>query len=260
MLVDAHCHLDLVGPIDAVQLRAAGVGAVVVAGVHPGALGAQRRALGELDGGVCCGLHPWRVDEDTCLESVLGQVGDVLDRDAARVVAIGETGLDHRRASSDPHRAAQLAAMRAQLALGRDLDLPVVLHVVGAHAEAMTVVRRDGLPAAGGVLHGFMGSTELAQAWVRLGLHLSVGGAVTWAMSDKRRRGLQAIDRDRLLVETDAPDQPVAGHLRGHPAHLRQVVAALAHIRGEAEADLGRATAENARRLFRLGDEGAAVG
>ena len=230
----------------------------MVAGVRPSGWTGQADAIacwthagGEAVG--AAGLHPWSVG--TCSEdSELDLLARLLARRPDGLVALGELGLDFRVARSDRARLAQQAAFRAQLGLARAHNLPVVLHGVGADAELMRVLEKDGLPEAGGMVHGFTGSAEQARAWTHLGLHVSVGGPVTWRRSAKRTAGLLAIPVDRLLVESDAPDQPVArrGREPGQHVDVLEVLRVLGELRGVDAAVLGQQTADNARRLFGL--------
>lgn len=169
--------------------------------------------------------------------------------------AIGELGL-HAANSDAPADILlqQERAFRAQLALARQLDLPLVLHVVRAHGQALRILQRDGVPRSGGVVHSYSGSAELVADYVRLGLHLSFAGPITYPEARRVQAAACRVPRDRLLVETDAPDQtPWARKPAAcEPAFLPDIVEALARHRGEACAELARSTEANARRLFGL--------
>ena len=119
------------------------------------------------------------------------------------------------------------------------------------------------MPAAGGVVHSYSGSAELVPAYLDLGLSLSFAGPVTYANASRVCEALRRVPRERLLVETDAPDQtpePQRGQGRANePAFLPAVIAAVATIRGEAAAAVAAYTADNARRLFRLAEASAAT-
>jgi len=249
--IDAHCHLPaLAGP----PPRA--VGGVVLAGVHPSQLPDQHATVTRLHthgllAATTVGLHPWEaLATPAAVETALDAIQAAVPHPS--IVGIGETGLD--RARGPLHL--QVPAFEAQLSIAQDALLPVVLHVVRAHHEAIAVLRRVGIPRAGIQVHGFSGSADLVRAWTALGAFLSVGGPATWRLSDKRRAGIRAIPDHLLLVETDAPDQPVASArtagLPGHPDHLGEVIAAIAHIRDQSPAHIARCTANNARRLFGL--------
>ncbi|MCB9538850.1 MAG: TatD family hydrolase [Myxococcales bacterium] len=168
---------------------------------------------------------------------------------------MGETGLDGRFGDS---LEAQTAAFRAHLAFARERDLPVVLHVVRAHGAALEVLRGDGVPAAGGMMHAFSGSAEVAEVCVDLGLHVSFAGPIVNAHARKLRAAAARVPLDRLLVETDAPISrcPTARRATS-PACVRRVAAAVAARAAKTKKTVLRATARNAAALFGPFEEGA---
>ncbi len=257
---DSHCHLHdaRIGDAAAAQLaraRAAGVERLLLAGVDPdGWRDEDRLARAHPELVVSYGVHPQRIAgiSDAATDAMVAALDGALDGALARPVAVGEIGLDGF-AGRKPTLARQERAFRAQLAAARARDLPVVLHVLGAHAEAIALLRRDGAPRSGGVVHSYSGSAEQVRDYLALGLSISFAGAVTWPNARKRRAAALAVPREHLLVETDAPDQTPEAHRPGpnEPAYLPEIVAALAAIRGEAAAEVASYTAANARRLFR---------
>ena len=149
-----------------------------------------------------------------------------------RVVAIGEMGLDHGTTRDPVTRAAQRASFRAQLALARERDLPVVLHVVRAHGAALEVLQSDGVPCRGGLVHGFSGSLEVAR-----GYRARAAPRGRRGRHQPRARRLQTAPPalpHRLVVEMDDSDVP-----------LSHVVAAVAAAR-EPAAQTARYTTANA--------------
>ena len=99
--------------------------------------------------------------------------------------------------------------------------------------------------------------TELCQLvadYLKLGLSISFAGAVTYPNARRQQAAARAVPLERLLVETDAPDQTPWSRRPGpnEPAFLGEVLDALAIIRAEPRADIERATEDNARRLFGL--------
>ncbi len=261
-MLDAHNHLDRCAdpPAELARARAAGVRGQVLAGVDMAGWRAQAALAREHTDLWCAfGIHPWTAglasadDHDAILSLLELALGGAL---GVAPCALGELGLDEARKRSPTQRANQRALFRAQLALARDRDLPVVLHVVRAHGKALRILRSDGLPASGGVIHSASTPTELVPDFLALGLHLSFGPALTRhdrPIHDRARAAAARVPLDRLLVETDAPDQAPAGHeLPASPAWLSLVVDALADVK-DAAPDLVAATTEaNARRLFRL--------
>lgn len=259
-MFDSHCHLhdrrveDVVKLLD--EARAAGLRRLLLAGVDEAGWQDQAALVAahpELWSSY--GLHPQLVQllDDAAVAAQL----DALDRrlaaraPAERVVAVGEIGLDlvdERRASLDR----QIEVFAAQLGLAQRHRLPVCLHILRAHGEALRVLRQIGLPAEGGVVHSYSGSPELVRDYVELGLHLSFAGSVTWHGASRAQRAVKATPAERLLVETDTPDQTPGPHRPGpnRPAFLVAILKVVAQIRGEELQVVARLTDDNACRLF----------
>jgi TatD DNase family protein len=130
--------------------------------------------------------------------------------------------------------------------------LPIILHCVGAHARLLALLTRAGPLAAGGVLHSYSGGRELIRDYERLNLSFSFAGIVTRDNARRPREALKAVPLERLLVESDGPDQAAAGvsPARAEPAHVAVVLQAAAQIRDQSLNLLAETTSLNARRLF----------
>jgi TatD DNase family protein len=169
-----------------------------------------------------------------------------------RVVGVGETGLDFHYDLSP--RDVQEACFRRSIQLAHRVRKPLVIHVREAEAACVRVLREEGVPPAGGVIHCFTGDARAARAYLDLGLHISVAGIVTFKAAQAIREAVGLVPDDRLLVETDAPflaPVPFRGR-RNEPAHVRQVAERVAEVRGQALDRVAELTSENARRLFKL--------
>ena len=167
-----------------------------------------------------------------------------------RVQAIGEIGLDYHY--EDVPRAQQRAAFEKQLALAEELDLPVIVHEREAHGDAMDILRAH--PRATGVFHCFSGSPEMALWLVERGWYIGFTGVVTFKNARKAVEVASAIPLERILIETDCPymaPEPYRGR-RNDPSLVPFVAAKIAQLRGLTPEDIGKATSENARRLFRI--------
>ncbi len=168
----------------------------------------------------------------------------------ARVVAIGETGLDFYRDYAP--REDQERWFRAQLELADAAGLPVVIHQRSALDDVMRMLE-EARPQAGGVLHCFDQDFDTAMRARAIGFKLGLGGVLTYgheALDDAVRR----VPEDMLMLETDSPYlEPEPRSLRrNEPGLLGRVVAKLAELRGWTPADVDRITTANARELFRL--------
>ena len=257
MYVDAHCHLDDVRLAEHEgelfeRARSAGVTGFVVAGVDP-ASWARQRALAGRRSGIrwTAGLHPCvaATAEDPDIAAALAALPAAFAGPNA-ATGLGETGLDTRRCARHTLER-QTLVFRASLEQARALNVPVVLHLngPGTHARALVLLRGDGLPAAGGMVHAYSGSAELVPAYVELGLHLSFAGTVCRPEARKVHAAVRAVPAERLLVETDAPDLSPPGLPRpNEPAAVLAVARAVGTLRGEdAEVVLLRSAAACAR-------------
>ncbi len=246
--MDAHTHLDFEAfdaDRDAVlaRARAAGVGGFVVAGADPASWARAHRVGRAIGAAVCLGLHPWWVRTEAEARQAVARLADLPDLDG-----IGETGLDHARARRDDERAVQRAALAAHVELAHRRGLPLVLHVVRAHRDALGILAALDVPAAGGMVHGWSAGPEWVGPALDLGLHLSFGTDLL--RSARVRDALRHVPDERLLLETDCPDRPIGGADRGEPAHLPHIAARAAEIRGTTASALLALCGDNARRLF----------
>ncbi len=190
-----------------------------------------------------CGVHPH--DAKTFTPTAEARLEELLRRGA---VAVGECGLDFYRDLSP--RDDQVRAFRAQLRLARRLELPVILHERSAWETFIAVVREERPPR--GVVHAFAGDADRAREIVALGLHLGIGGPLTYRRNESLRRAMPTLPLDRILLETDSPylpPVPFRGQ-RNDPAKVRFVAERLAALRGTSVTELAEATWENACRLF----------
>jgi TatD DNase family protein len=258
-VIDSHCHLDA-SAFDADReavlgrARAVGVTDVVVPAVAPAgwegllAFGASHPGVH-----VALGIHPQALPglDPAGDDRRLADLEALLRRGGA--VAVGECGLDGPSAGAGAPLDRQRAVLRGHLAIARRLGLPILLHSLRVHDAMREELERDGVPS-GGVLHSFSGSAEQVPPLAALGLHFSFAGPVTYGGARKPVAAARAVAADRLLLETDAPDQSPHPHrgARNEPAHLPLVLGAVALAVGTSPGELDRLTSGNARRLLRL--------
>ncbi|UTV29329.1 TatD family hydrolase [Photobacterium atrarenae] len=262
MMIDSHCHFDF-APFDAdpagylAMARQAGVAALVIPSV--GERNWQRvQALSHQYDGVyyALGLHPFFSAEhrEASLELLAAQLAQVAGGGAQhdrKCVAVGECGLDFAIAEAD--RDQQLALLQQQLILANTYQLPVILHCRKAFPELVSLLKQYP-PVAGGVYHGFSGSLAQAQQVVALGLKIGVGGTITYPRANKTRKTVAALPLEALVLETDAPDMPVAGHQGepNRPDRLCHVLQSLVALRSESPREIESVTRLTTTELFRL--------
>ena len=250
-MIDAHAHLTdprLASDLDAVIARAmaAGIERILSCGED---LPSSERAveLAKRYGAVraAVGVHPHHATVWS------DEVADGLRRLAKdeRVVAIGEIGLDFSGRSAP--REAQERAFAAQLALAREFDLPIVVHVRDSGDAARAIIDRAP-PGTYGMVHCYSEGREQIDGWLGRDFLISFAGPLTYPKNDALRDAATLPPSSALLVETDAPylaPQSLRGQ-RNEPANVRETFAALARARGVDPAALGAVIRGNARRLF----------
>jgi TatD DNase family protein len=251
-LVDSHSHFDA-AEFDAdrgaahARAIAAGVTRQVVPAVDAAGWPKLRSICAELPRLFpVYGLHPMYLASHR--PEHLGELREWIGRE--RPVAVGECGLDFFVEGLDA--GAQQVYFEAQLQLAREFDLPVVVHARRAVEAAIAAIRKIG--GLRGVVHSFSGSAEQAAQLHKLGFLLGLGGPVTYDRANRLRTLVAAMPLEQLLLETDAPDQPGAGHRgeRNEPAYLPEVLDVVAELRGMGREELAAATTANAERLFAL--------
>lgn len=257
-LYDSHCHLDFDDFDDdrddvVERARAVGVEAIVVPGVSPSQWERSSALVARYpEARLAIGLHPEWLGRLPEAEVSAGLRELEARADARGVVAVGECGLDGRHDDAPgAGRERQEEVFLHHLEVAEALRLPLILHVVRSHGRVIELLEAHGSLASGGVIHAYSGSAELIPRYAALGLSFGLGGAITHLGAKKARRSAAAIPLDRLLIETDAPDQSPRGYLpRNEPASLPLVLEELGRLRRVDPEELAERTRENARRLF----------
>ncbi len=251
-LIDTHAHLDDRAfdgdrPALVARLHADDVGVVTVGADVASSRAAVRLAERHRLVWATVGVHPHGAKWLT--PDVLRQLEELAR--SARVVAIGEIGLDYYRDLSP--RDLQRQAFGEQLALAKRLGLPLVLHNRDSADDFVAILREHGRSHRG-VVHSFLGDAARAGTFLRLGLHLGVGGPLTYPANAALRDAVRGAPLERLVLETDCPYLTPVPHRgkRNEPAHIALVAAEIARLRAMSVDDVGRATTENARALFGL--------
>jgi len=169
-----------------------------------------------------------------------------------KVVALGEMGLDYYRDLSP--REVQRKVFVEQLNLAKEVGKPIIIHDRDAHGDLLDVLRREGVGEAGGVMHCFSGSPEMARECINMGMYVSLAGPVTFKNARKLKEVAVSVPLDRLLIETDCPylaPEPRRGK-RNEPVYVKYVAERVAELRGITLEELTFATSSNARELFGL--------
>lgn len=253
MYIDTHAHLDfpeLKPRLDAVlsNARLAGVDTIITIGID----GASNQAALEIarthaNVYAALGWHPH--DASKANSSLEDHIKGLADN--ARVVAIGEIGLDYFRDYSP--RESQREVFRRMIAVAGRLDLPIIIHCRNAFTDVLDILQREKRERTRGVFHCFSGNVEELYQVLDLGFFVSYTGNITYRNS-KLSPTIQATPSERILLETDCPFLTPHPH-RGkpnEPAYLPLIAARIAGVKGIAVGEVARITSENARHLFAL--------
>ena len=260
MWLDSHCHVtanrfdeDRADVLE--RTFEGGVDEIVSIGSGYGIAGnAEAIALAETDGRIWAtvGVHPHEAAEldDENRAAIRGWLAH------PRVVALGECGLDYHYMNSP--RETQRAVFAEQVALAREIDVPVTIHVRGdepnAYDELLDIWIAEGQDALTGVLHCYSGTLDFARRAMDHGFYVSFSGIVTFKKSDDLRETAAGVPLDRLMVETDAPFLAPQGHRgkRNEPAWVAVVGETLAKLHDVPIETVAEHTTRNARRFYRL--------
>ncbi|MBM9468660.1 TatD family hydrolase [Nakamurella leprariae] len=253
--VDAHTHLDACGCVDAADVRAAmdraaavGVRQVVTVGDDLASARWAVEATGwHPDLVAAVGLHPTRADQlDTATERAFTELAG-----HERVVAIGETGLDHYWDAA-PHEQ-QERAFAWHIELAKRVGKPLMIHDRDAHEGVLRVLDAHGAPDTV-IFHCFSGDAEMARWCIDAGWVLSFAGPVSFRNARELAEAARLVPDDQLMAETDAPfltPHPHRGR-RNEPFALPWTIRALAALREQDPEGTAAAVAATARRVYGL--------
>jgi TatD DNase family protein len=253
MLIDSHCHLDFpdfAAELDAVveRARAAGIARLVTISTRV-ARQPELLAITDRFADVYCsvGTHPHYAQEELNVTAA-----DLVARTrAAKVVALGEAGLDYHYDNAP--REALARGFRTHIAAARETGLPLVIHSREADEDTAKVLEEEsGKGAFLAVLHCFTGGPDLARRAITLGHFISFTGILTFKNSEALRAIAAELPADRILVETDAP-YLAPGKFRGkrnEPAYVVETAKVLAETRGVSLEEIAQQTTANFFRLF----------
>jgi len=251
-MIDTHCHLDLLKKEDLEEtLKDEGLECLITVGYDRKTIKNAIRLSEEKDHVFCAiGFHPHEADK--VKEEDFEWLKELATK-YPKVKALGEMGLDFYKDYSD--RKKQEEVFRRQIAIARELGLPIVVHSRDAEEETIRILREEKAYEVGGVMHCFTGSYEFMKACVDLGFYISYSGIITYPNAQALREVVKKTPTYRLLIETDAPflaPQPVRGK-PNKPPYIRHTAEILAQlIPNSSFEDVERMTSENAKLLFNL--------
>ncbi len=253
-MIDSHAHIhdkQFDEDRDAVVARAreAGVTTILTVGCDLADSARALAAARAYDVYSSVGVHPHEaIDAPEDLAAAFAPL--LAD---ARVVAIGETGLDYFYDHSP--RDVQQTVLRKQLRIARERDVPVIFHHRDAYDDFLAILREEFVPGMRGVIHCFTGDADQARTYVEeFGLSLGIGGVVTFKTAQALRDAVRAVGLEPLIFETDCPylaPVPLRGK-RNEPAFVARTVAFVAELLESAPDEVIARSDARARSLFGL--------
>ncbi len=252
MLVDSHCHLDMLRlegePLEDVLQEAADLGVQHMLSVSVSlerfpAMMDMIRPHKQISASV--GVHPDGTegedpDEDRLVELAADE----------RIVAIGETGLDYYRVEGDTEW--QRERFRRHIRAARACGKPLIVHTRQARQDTLKIMQEEGASEIGGVLHCFTEDWDMARAAMDMNFHISFSGIVTFKNAVDLKEVARQVPSDRILVETDSPflaPVPKRGK-QNRPGYVRYVAEYVAGLRDTSLEELAATTSDNFYRLF----------
>lgn len=253
MLVDSHCHLDFPElaeklPDVLATMRDNDVGAALCVSVtledFPKVL-----ALAEQHDHLYAsvGVHP---DYPDLREPTVTELVELARH--PKIVAIGETGLDYYRLTGDLEW--QRERFRVHIRAARESGKPLIIHTRSASDDTLRLMREEGAGEAGGVMHCFTESWEVAQGALDMGFYISFSGIVTFKNAKDLKEVARQVPLDRLLVETDSPylaPVPFRGKTN-QPGWVKHVAEEVARLQNRSFAEIAVKTTDNFFKLFNI--------
>ncbi len=253
MLVDSHCHIDFpefADKLDAVfeLMRVNLVERALCVSVNLDDF-PRIRTLAEANAHVYAsvGVHPDYEGGDEVTSRELATLAE-----HPKVLAIGETGLDYYRLKGNLEW--QRERFRIHIRAARECGKPLIIHTRNAAEDTLRIMREEGAGAAGGVMHCFTESWEIAAAAMRIGFYISFSGIVTFKNAKAIKEVACRVPLEHMLIETDAPYLAPVPH-RGkinQPGYVRHVAEEIARLKGLTLEQVAENTTNNFIKLFKV--------
>lgn len=253
--IDTHCHFDFppfLGSIaqSLTSAQQGGVSDIIIPAVSADNFQRVWRLSQQYPSlYVAMGFHPLYLNLFQWQQ--LDLLTDYFTQRSVKCVAVGEIGLD--LFMQEPLFELQQQVLITQLKLAKQFDLPVILHSRRTHDLLAALLRRYPVPACG-VVHGFAGSLSQAQAFIKLGYSIGVGGTITYERANKTRQAIAQLPLTSLVFETDAPDMPVSGFQGepNRPERIQSIFQSLCDLRDESPDEIAHQLYINSVSLFNL--------
>lgn len=252
MLVDSHCHLDLLN-LDSASMadildeaHENGIEHMLCVSVNLERFSSMMTLIKPYEQiSASVGVHPDTEDGEDPDEARLVALAQ-----QERIVAIGETGLDYFRTEGDVEW--QRKRFRRHIRAAREINKPLIVHTREAKQDTLRILKEEQASDCGGVLHCFTEDWEMAREAMDMNFYISFSGIVTFKNAEQIKDVARKIPADRMLVETDSPYlAPVPKRGKpNRPGYVRYVAEHVAELRNESLEQVAAATTENYYRLF----------
>lgn len=169
-----------------------------------------------------------------------------------KVVAVGEIGLDYHW--DEPERKIQKVWFERQIALARQVSLPMIIHSRDAAQDTLDIMKVCKAEEAGGVIHCFSYGVEMAREYLNMGFYIGIGGVLTFKNAKKLKEVAKYVPLDRILLETDCPYMAPEPHRgkRNSSIYLPYVAETLATIKGVDVEEVYQTTRENGKQMYMI--------
>ena len=256
MIFDTHAHyddedFDVDREVLLLEMKAAGVSHIVNIGAS---LESTKRSL-ELAKQydfiyAAVGVHP--SDTGELNEETFAWLREQCSQ--PKVVAVGEIGLDYYW--DEPDRTIQKEWFARQIALAREVKLPLVIHSRDAAQDTIDIMKAEKAEEVGGILHCFSYTKETAKIFLDMDFSFGIGGVVTFKNAKKLKEAVEYIPMDKIVIETDCPylsPEPNRGK-RNSSLNLPYVIKVIAELKNLPEEEVMKITYENAKKIYRIMD------
>jgi len=254
MFIDSHCHLDRIDLKDFNNnfsellqiIQQAKVERMLCVSISLDEYPAMKELVqgqGNID--ISVGVHPCDTQEDIVKLQQLIELGS-----DAKVVAIGETGLDYYY--SKETREQQISSFKVHMQAAYELNKPVIIHTRDAQQDTLDILKEGNVASCGGVLHCFTESWDMARQALDMGMYISFSGIVTFKNAQALRDVARQVPNDRFLIETDSPYLAPVPHRgkQNHPGWVGHVAECMAEVRGDSVENIAELSKVNYLQLF----------
>ena len=253
IIVDSHCHLDMLKDYDSTDN--------IVARAKESDVQYLQTICTRLDNFknilstvekydnifASVGVHPSEVKEITLAKTLIKLA------DHEKVIGLGETGLDYFYNKEEEHQEIQRESFKQHIIASQENKLPIIVHTRDAEDDTLNIIK-EGKKAQDfpGLIHCFTASKEFATKMLDLGMYISISGIVTFKNAAELQEATKFIPLGRMLVETDSPylaPVPKRGKTN-EPSYIKYIAEFIAQLKGIDVEEVAEQTSNNFFNLF----------